>query len=154
MSVDESAGVLCEVCGNELQPGTRDCPYCGSRQEAEVVAPPGYRHKTVNLELGRPLVEAALKRLDIELAAACHEGVRVLTLIHGYGSSGSGGAIRIEARKLLQLLGEQGKVVQVIPGEEFRVKSGPTRDLLRRFPQLATHPDLNHGNRGVTLVVL
>lgn len=95
-----------------------------------------------------------MRRLRVEIETARMEGLRVLTLIHGYGSSGTGGAIGIECRKVLRHLQETGGISSFIPGEEFRQRSGATRDLLRRFPRLATNSNLNKGNRGITLVVL
>ena len=145
----------CGVCGNELKAGNRVCPYCGTHQEDDFVRKPvGFSHKTVNLEFGRPIVEVALRRLEQELQTARQEGIRVLTLIHGYGSSGVGGAIRHESRYLLADLIHKGQINMVIHGEDFRAKAGPVRDLLRRFPQLSTNVHLNRGNRGITIVVL
>ena len=147
--------ILCPVCGNDIAPGLLICPFCGGKQDfqPEAVAG-GVFHKVVNLELGKPLVESALRKLQMELEGGRQQNLRVLTLIHGYGSSGKGGAIGAECRKVLAYLKGNGEINTFIPGEEFRSKSGPTRDLLRRFPQLATSANLNKGNRGITLVVL
>jgi len=111
-------------------------------------------HKVVNLEAGRPIVEVALRRLQMELANARQQGLRVLTVIHGYGSSGKGGAIKVECRRFLEYLKGSGVINTFIPGEDFSRRSGPTRDLLRRFPRLADNVHLNRGNRGITMVVL
>jgi hypothetical protein len=148
--------ILCPVCGNDIAAGLMICPFCGGKQVAppRAVAADGAFHKVVNLELGKPLVESALRKLQIELESGRQQNLRVLTVIHGYGSSGKGGAIGAECRKVLAYLKGTGEINSFIPGEEFRSKSGPTRDLLRRFPQLATSPNLNKGNRGITLVVL
>jgi hypothetical protein len=51
--------------------------------------------KTVNLKEGMPLVHQALMHMDRELAAARAKGCDVIKLIHGYGSTGAGGEIRI-----------------------------------------------------------
>ncbi len=111
-------------------------------------------HKVVNLEAGRPFVETALRKLQMELANSRRQNLRVLTIIHGYGSSGKGGAIKVECRRFLEYLKGSGAINTFIPGEDFSRRSGPTRDLLRRFPRLADNVHLNRGNRGITLVVL
>ena len=111
-------------------------------------------HKVVNLEMGRPLVESALRKLQTELQEGRLKNMRVLTVIHGYGSSGKGGAIGAECRKVLAYLKGKGEIATFIPGEEFKRRSGPTQDLLRRFPQMDSNVNLNRGNRGITLVVL
>lgn len=48
----------------------------------------------VNLELGRPSADEALRRLEHELAAKRHLRAKAMKIIHGYGSSGKGGRIR------------------------------------------------------------
>lgn len=148
--------VLCDICGNDIDQGVLICPFCGGKQDAQSVAIPagGVFHKVVNLEQGRPLVESALRKLQSELAGGRQQNLRILTVIHGYGSSGKGGAIGAECRKVLEYLKGTGEINTFIPGEEFKRRSGPTQDLLRRFPQMAGNVNLNKGNRGITLVVL
>ncbi len=145
--------VCCGVCGNEVKAGSSRCPYCES--ELEIVRPTqAALHKTVNLKQGMPTVEQALARLARELAQAKLERRRVLTLIHGYGSSGAGGIIREEVRARLQFLKHQGQLNEVVCGEDFSERSGPGRNLLRRFPVLRQHHDLNRSNPGITLAAL
>ena len=148
--------VLCDICGNDIDQGVRACPFCGGRQEmSSASVPTGIPfHKVVNLEMGRPLVESALRKLQTELQEGRLQRLRVLTVIHGYGSSGKGGAIGAECRKVLAYLKGKGEITTFIPGEEFKRRSGPTQDLLRRFPQMDSNVNLNRGNRGITLVVL
>ena len=61
--------------------------------------PEGY--KTVNIEQGMPLVEQAIRRMTYEISSAKAQKYRAVKLIHGYGSSGTGGRIRVEGRKYL-----------------------------------------------------
>ena len=49
--------------------------------------------REVNLEAGKPLVDQAIKRLTFELSHSRALGCTVLKIIHGYGSSGTGGRI-------------------------------------------------------------
>ncbi len=149
--------VICDICGNDIDPGMILCPFCGGQQQAlsqEAEVDVGFLHKVINLERGRPFVDSALRKLQMELHTARLQHCCVLTVIHGYGSSGKGGAIRVECRKILAYMKEQGAINTFIVGEEFRTKSGPTRDLLRRFPQLAANINLNQDNPGITLIVL
>ena len=154
---------VCERCGNPFDFFTyldRDvtCPYCGFVQSDESLAavPPdaAARHRRINLERGKPLVEEALARLERELWIALVQGIRALTLIHGYGSSGRGGAIRKAARERLMLLRHQGQVERLIFGEDFEGRSKRGKQLLREYPFLAVHGDLNRRNPGITLVFL
>ncbi len=147
----------CHICGNEISPALLRCRYCGSEQErleGDISATKVFVRKTVNLEQGLPTVEQALQRLQQEISAARLERVRILTLIHGYGSSGKGGVIRKECRKKLDYLSRRAEIKEFIPGEEFNRRQGTTKQLLSRFPQLAEHPHLNRHNKGITIVVV
>ncbi len=145
--------LCCEVCGNEHQASMGTCPFCGAVAEMRIERK-GPQHKIINLERGLPLVDEALARLARELDLARAEGCRVLTLIHGYGSSGRGGAIRREVRAQLEFFKLRGKINDLLAGEEFASRSSGGRHLLRRFPFLRRHGDLNRANPGITLVVL
>ncbi len=144
--------LVCEVCGNETA-GQGRCPFCGAELNGTTVHAGASPHRTVNLERGMPLVRQALDRLNLELAAGRAQGVRVMTLIHGYGSSGEGGAIKTAVRRQLDYLLHAGRIREIIAGEDFEGRSGRGRQLVRRFPFLAEHRDLNRANAGITVVV-
>ena len=148
------AEAVCAVCGNEIDPGVGQCPFCGAERAATAVSDGGPSHREVNLERGLPPVAQALDRLDKEIALAALLGIRVLTLIHGYGSSGEGGAIKTAVLRRLEFLRHTGRVREVVPGEGFENRSVRGRQLLRRFPFLSAHRDLNRANPGITLIVL
>lgn len=145
-------GVPCAVCGNDLDPAAVRCPFCGAEREsaAQPVRRPALR--TVNLEKGLPTVAQALTRLRQEMDQARVQRYRVLFLIHGYGSSGEGGAIRAEVRRLLGHLRDNRQINDFLTGEECDRRSGRGRQLVRRFPFLA--PYLQAPNPGISLVVL
>ncbi len=146
---------LCQICGNTIDSDCTRCPYCHGVQEANEQSNQSkakFYQKTVNIEDGLPTVAQALARLQSELHAASQEKIRILTLIHGYGSTGKGGVIRLECRKTLDYLKGLGEVHTVIYGEDFNRKNGPTRHILSRFSELSRHPHLNHNNKGITLV--
>ena len=146
---------LCSVCGNETSADNVNCPFCGAQgKKAADRSGRGVAHRIVNIERGRPLVETALKMMENELARARADKVRVLTLIHGYGSSGKGGKIRTECRKVLDHLARKNSINQLIEGEAFRKRTGPGKALLQRFPQLEHDCASDFSNPGVTIVVL
>jgi hypothetical protein len=147
--------MLCPVCGNEAAPGDGGCRFCGaSFDKLPVNQSPSELHRVVNLEQGRPLVETALRRMENELRRARTENLRVLTLIHGYGSTGRGGRIRHECRKVLDHLVEQKQINSFIAGETFKKRTGAGRALLKRYGQLEQSCRSDFGNPGVTIVVL
>lgn len=145
---------LCLVCGNEIAAGQPRCPHCQTECGGTLPRSAQMLHRQINLKRGMPLVQQALDRLESEIRLSVGLGCKVLTLIHGYGSSGSGGAIKVAVQRQLQFLRHQGRIEDCIPGESFEGRSGRGRQLVRRFPFLADHRDLNRANPGITLVIL
>lgn len=112
----------------------------------------GYRE--VNLEEGMPFVDQAIRRLTYELHNSKAMGYTVLKIIHGYGSSGTGGRIRIGVRRYLDNLMKQNRVKLYLPGEEFSIFSEKARTILNACPSLRKDRDLERHNNGVTFILL
>ena len=110
--------------------------------------------KIVNLELNRPTVPTALSLLEDALRTARSERYVAVKLIHGYGSSGVGGDIRIAVQKTLAQKLTAKEVRAFIPGEDWRISNEFSWDLLKRCPELKQDSDLGRANRGITIVVL
>src|SRR2546425_7725169 len=55
--------------------------------------------ETFNVEAALPTLEEARRQVIDEIRRAKREGVRVLKIIHGYGSSGKGGTLCVGLRK-------------------------------------------------------
>lgn len=108
----------------------------------------------INLEDGMPTVEAARLRMQHELQRARKSGASAVKLIHGYGSSGAGGALRIELQRELRQASDQGSIRAVIAGEDWRISDKITWTLLQRFPEWKKDRDLGRNNRGISIVVL
>lgn len=109
---------------------------------------------SVNLEAGRPTVQEARRRLLAAMDAARKGQVRVLKVIHGWGSSGEGGKLGPAIRKSLRLRVKEGRAALVVPGERFSSDTAEGRQLLSRHPALRSDPDLNRANPGITVVEL
>ena len=107
-----------------------------------------------NLEEGMPTGQQALLRLDYELHNARRAGAELVKIIHGYGSSGRGGALRDIIQKDLRRRVEEGRLSGFIAGEDFRVANESAWMLLKRFPGLKRDRDWCRGNRGISIVVL
>jgi len=101
-----------------------------------------------------PLVHEALQRLDRELADARRQGAKMVKLIHGYGSSGEGGDIRIAVQKRLLELVRDGQIHGCIFGENWSKSDDATWRLLQSQPALKSDTDLGRRNRGATIVLL
>lgn len=101
-----------------------------------------------------PQVHEALQRLERELALARQERVALLKIIHGYGSTGAGGDIRIAVQKRLHELTEAGQIRSCIFGESWSKSDEETWRLLQVYPALKGDVDLGRRNQGITLVLL
>ena len=146
---------VCQVCGNDISASSLSCRFCGSKQDKEYLEQiREFVKKTINLEQGHPVLEVALQKLVDGIEDAVKNNIQVLTLIHGYGSSGKGGRIRLECRKNLDFMKSKGRIRDYIAGENFTKKFGPAKMLLQRYPQLNMDSNFNKGNRGITLVVI
>ena len=110
--------------------------------------------REVNLELGMPIVDQAMKRLTLEMQRSRSQGFAVLKIIHGYGSSGTGGKIRTASRKYLKEQKEKGTIRDYIPGEKFTIFEEATRRAFAVCPPLKKDRDLEQFNNGVTFIVL
>ena len=112
------------------------------------------RMKVVNLEEGMPAVEEARLRMYYELQSARKENFTAVKLVHGYGSSGAGGALRIELQKDLRKSAREGVIAGFISGEDWRISDPPTWNLLKQFPEWRKDSDLGRNNQGISIVVL
>jgi hypothetical protein len=110
--------------------------------------------KCVSLKEDMPSVPEALSRLDHELAAARRDGYILVKFIHGYGSTGVGGEIRLGVQKRLREMTDQGQIGACIFGENWTKADEQTWKLLGKFPGLKQDRDLGRKNLGITIVVL
>lgn len=110
--------------------------------------------KTVNLEDGLPNIARASVRLKGELQLARRSRTHALKIIHGYGSSGVGGDLRIALQSLLRQMEDRGEIQSCIYGENWRKADQRAWELVKRYPQLKADRDFGRGNKGITIVVL
>ena len=110
--------------------------------------------KTVNLKSDMPQVHEGLQRMERELALARQEKATLLKLVHGYGSTGVGGDIRIAVQKRLLEMTQNGQIRGCIFGENWSKSDDATWKLLQSHPELKSDSDLGRRNRGITIVLL
>ena len=108
----------------------------------------------LNLEQGRPSADAAERRLRDGVATFRRTGVRFVRVIHGYGSTGEGGAIRTRTRSVLAEWMRGRRLQGVVPGERFGSADADAIALAALFPGLRAVADWNAGNPGITIIVL
>ena len=108
--------------------------------------------RELNLELGYPSVDQALRWLSAELEAARKMNTPLIKLIHGYGSSGKGGRIRTASRRHLEEAAAQGHITAYLPGDRFSIFDETARRAMQAYPQLRLDRDLDRENQGVTFI--
>ncbi|HEX9106477.1 MAG TPA: hypothetical protein VF832_04605 [Longimicrobiales bacterium] len=112
------------------------------------------RVAVVQIKSGMPTVAEARRRLALELESGRRRGLRLLKLVHGYGSTGVGGKLRGALRRTLAEQQAAGRVGRILPGEQWTIFDEQARGLLESYPELRTDADLERGNAGITLVEL
>lgn len=145
---------LSGICGNEFPTATTVCPFCDAPQtftaKRKTTATPLV---TINLKCGLPTVEEAMARLDRELIAAAAASAQIIRIIHGWGSTGKGGAIRDEVRRTLKVRQRQHGFGAVVHGEDFSERSPADRQLITQLPQLRDDRS-NFGNPCIMMVAI
>ena len=147
--------VVCEMCGNEYPDALKVCPFCKTSQNKS--SNPRKQSSgiiEINLEDGRPVVETALNKMSSALFRSKLSGFRVVILIHGYGSSGEGGVIRVECRKMLDYLQTKKEITGFLFGENLSTHHSQGKNWTRRYPELVKCRYLNRKNKGITVVFL
>ena len=91
-----------------------------------------------------PSVHEALQRLDREIAVARQQKHALLKLVHGYGSTGVGGDIRIAVQNRLHDLAESGQIRGCIFGENWSKTDESTWRLLQKESALKDDPDFTN----------
>lgn len=110
--------------------------------------------RVFNVEADLPSLEDARKRVMAEIRKAKRDGIRVLKIIHGYGSSGQGGKLCIGLRKSFRLRGREGILRAAIAGEDFTIFNATALALIEAVPEVRGDPDLNATNEGITVLWL
>ena len=106
----------------------------------------------LNIKEGMPLVSEAMDFLKSSIERCRKNKFRCILVIHGYGSSGKGGAIRDKARQWLKAQERNGKIKSVTSGEDFSIFNFKSLELKNKDREL--DPLLRVCNHGVTVVEL
>ena len=104
----------------------------------------------INIKEDMPTVAEAMQYLQSELERLRRNKYKCVQIVHGYGSTGKGGAICIKARQWLKAQEQKGKIKAVVFGEDFTIFNATARELKNRYPELAQL--LTVCNHGVTVI--
>lgn len=107
----------------------------------------------INIEQGHPTVQQAMTKLQNGIYRARATGKPLAKIIHGYGSSGTGGAIKqaisLELRKYIS----RGMIKTYCPGEDFGPFSSAGREISAMHPEASRDRDWGLQNDGITIVM-
>ena len=117
-------------------------------------SPAGKAIPRLNLEDGMPLVEEAVSRMNMGLQEMRVSQEKLVKLIHGYGSTGTGGKIRTGVRSELAAMKRKKLIRDFIPGEDFGPLDAASRKLAESSTTIPRDPDWGRMNPGITIVVL
>ncbi len=107
---------------------------------------------TVNLKENMPPVDIAICNMELEIEVAKVSGVKAIKFVHGYGSSGVGGAICSAVRERLFSLKKQRIIKDYIFGEDWNLENPKCFKLITTLKNGYDGEDLNHCNAGMTIV--
>lgn len=105
----------------------------------------------INLESGMPTVDIALQNMKNALTTYKGQGYKAVILIHGYGSTGVGGGIKIAVTRCLGENSMRGIVRTYVGGELWVNRK---KELLAICKDLVNYERRISNNEGVTVVVL
>ena len=110
--------------------------------------------KEVNIKLDMPTEAEAIKRVTYNIRNGKQWGASAVKLIHGYGSTGRGGKIRLGVRRYLEDQKRRGQIRDYITGEDFSIFNAQTLKAFDACGELRCDKDLERHNNGITIVVL
>jgi hypothetical protein len=110
--------------------------------------------ESLNIKDTMPTAEAAWTHCRGAIDGARLRGVRILKVVHGFGSTGIGGKIRRRVRLETARLRDAGAIRGVVFGEDWGPFSAMARGWIDAFPDLRNDADYGRGNEGITLIQL
>jgi len=148
MSPEEETRAFLEYLAREHMPIVKDDSPAPRQKKL------GNGIPRLNLEDGMPPVEEAVSRMNMGIQEMRVSGVKAVKLIHGYGSTGRGGKIRVGVRNELAAMKRKRLIKDYIPGEDFGPVDAASRKLAEQEKAVARDPDYGRMNHGITVVVL
>ena len=111
-------------------------------------------YKVLNLKEYSPSVEQAIALFSINLNAYKLEGVKVVKVIHGYGSHGIGGGICTSLRNTLKEMKKNGQIKDYLLGAEWNISNPKCLKIFTKLKDCYNDEDAGRDNPGITIVVL
>lgn len=108
--------------------------------------------KTFDIKSDMPFTEEARKRLT-DIIRENRKKEKIIKIVHGYGSSGVGGKIKVTVHKSLKNKLMDNQIKAYIPGEALRSMMGFV-DVIHKYKHLIKNDsDYKKCNDGITYVI-
>jgi len=104
------------------------------------------------LEDGYPTVDEARRLLRQECEERRSQGVQLIKVIHGYGSTGKGGALGRAMSEILTEFVNSGVISAFVLGQDFSCFNSTATDLIGKHPILKKDRDYGNQNRGISII--
>jgi len=109
--------------------------------------------KSFDIKSDMPLASEAGRRLAT-IIRNCTGKDKVIKIVHGYGSSGIGGSIKIAVHKSLRSKVSSGEIKAFIPGEAFSEMMGFDEAIKNYGNLIQSDSDYKKMNDGITYIIL
>ncbi len=110
--------------------------------------------KVINIKEHYPNSDYAVWLMEQAISDAKSEGIRVLVVVHGYGSHGKGGTIKMCAMQKLKILRKQGVIRAFVPGDNWCDTNEDKLLINSLCPETIISTDIGNLNSGVTVVLV
>jgi hypothetical protein len=110
--------------------------------------------RTVNIKEDNPNVDYAMYLLDEEIRYSKGVGNRVILVIHGHGSHGQGGLIRLEIRNYLPMLKKKGIIKDYVFGDNWGDLNESKQKICEIAPELIINSNVRNINSGVSVILI
>ncbi len=110
--------------------------------------------EVANIEKFMPTVYQAEILVKNNIETNRRKKINVFKIIHGYGSTGKGGALRTGIREYLSKLKSAKIISDFIPGEDWSVFNETTRKVLDLNNDYRKDSDLEKMNAGITIIII
>lgn len=108
---------------------------------------------SINIKKDMPPADLAVANLVTEIEYYCKTDERVIKVVHGYGSHGTGGEIKKLLHEKLQELVRKKVILGFVKGEAFGSFDNLSVLAKKLAPELILNPEFNF-NGGITIVIL
>ena len=110
--------------------------------------------KVFDIKSDMPDVLEAGRRLASIIREAKRKRYKVIKILHGYGSTGKGGRIKIHVRKSLNKRKNNNDIKSYIPGEAFSMMMGFDEEIMKYKHLIKSDSDYMKMNDGITYIIL